>query len=76
MIMFTQISAFFDYVFSKYQCGFQKGYSTQYCKLKMLVKETLLTDFSKTFDCLDHKLLTAKLNAYSFNLPALHLIHD
>ena len=42
----------------------------------MLVKETLLIDLSKAIDCLDHKLLTAKLNAYSFNLPALRLIHD
>ena len=34
-------------------------------------------DLSKTFtDCLNHKLHTAKLNAYSFNIPALHLIHD
>ena len=32
------MSAFSDYVFSKYQCGFWKGYSTQYCKLKMLKK--------------------------------------
>ena len=38
MIMFAQISAFFDYLFSKYQCGFRKGYSTQHCKLKMLKK--------------------------------------
>ena len=38
MIMFTQISAFFDYVFSKYQCGFRKGYSTQHSKLKMFKK--------------------------------------
>ena len=42
----------------------------------MLVKETLLIDLSKAFDCLDHKLLTAKLNAYSFSYPALRLIHD
>ena len=42
----------------------------------MSVKKTLLIELSKAFDCLDHKLLTAKLNAYSFNLPALRLIHD
>ena len=37
---------------------------------------TLLTDLSKTFDCLDHILFLTKLNAYSFNLPALPLIHE
>ena len=36
----------------------------------------LLTDFLKVFDCLDHKLLTYKLYAYSVNIPALRLIHD
>ena len=29
-IMFVQISASFDNVFSKYKCGFRKGYSTQH----------------------------------------------
>ena len=37
-IMFVQISASFDNVFSKYQCRFRKGYSTQHCNLKMLEK--------------------------------------
>ena len=37
----------------------------------------LLTDLSKAFVCLDQELLTAKLNAYGFSLPALlRLIND
>ena len=36
----------------------------------------LLTNLSKTFDCLDHELLIAKLNSYGFSLTALRLIHD
>ena len=36
----------------------------------------LLTDLSKAFDCLNHDLWIAKLNAHGFSLPALRLIHD
>ena len=36
----------------------------------------LLRDLSKPFDCLDHELPTAKLNAYDFSLLALRLVND
>ena len=64
--MFARISPFFVNVFSKYRCGFRKD------KVFGLLKRNLW----KAFDSLDHKLLTVKLDAYSFNLPALCLIHE
>ena len=85
--MFAQMSSFFDNFLSKQQCGFRKGYSTQQCLLALLEKwkravdsgqmfGALLTDLSKAFDCLDHELLIAELNAYGFSLPALKLVHE
>ena len=76
-----------DQFLSKYQFGFRKGYSTQYCLLAMLEKwksvvdkvksfSALLTDLCKAFDCLSHELLLAKLHAYGFTIVALRLIHN
>ena len=36
--MFSQMSAYFYEIFSKYQYGFRKGYSTQQCLLPLLEK--------------------------------------
>ena len=72
---------------SKYRYGFRKGYSTQQRLLAMLEKqrsavdnkktfEVLLTDLSKTFDCLSHELLLAKLHAHGFSIPALRFAYS
>ena len=46
------------------------------CVGKGKVFGALLTDLSKASHYLDHELLTAKLNAYNFNLPALRRINN
>ena len=85
--MFEQMSQLFENIFSKYPCGVQNGLSDQQCLLAKLEKwkrsvdnskmlGALLTDLSQTFDYLDHELLIAKLNAYSFCLTALKLVHN
>ena len=73
--------------FSKFQCGFRKGFSAQQNFLLMLDKwksavdnqkrfGELLTDFSKAFDCLSYDLLIAKFNACGFNIDSLRLVQD
>ena len=74
-------------MFSKFQCGFRKGFHAQHCLLTMVEKccktldeggETgaVLTDLSKAFDCIDHNLLIVKLNAYGFEKTSLEFIHS
>ena len=40
------------------------------------VFDVLLTNLSKVFDCLNHELLTPKLNGYGFSFLPLRLIND
>ena len=86
-LMYNQIFPFIDSVFSKFQCGFQKGFNAQHCLLKMVQKwrktldqggETgvVLTDLSKAFACIDHNLVIAKLNVYGLEERSLEFIYS
>ena len=85
--LYYQISKYFETRFSKFQCGFRKGYNAQHCLLAMIEKwktavdnggvfAALLTDLSKAFDCIPHDLIIAKLAAYGFDTNAIRLIHN
>ena len=80
---FKQISEYFAQFLSKYQRGFRKGFIAKHSLLSWKsavdnkkVFSALLTDLSKTFDCLSHDLLIVKLNAYGFTMAALRLIQN
>ena len=81
--MHDQVCTYFTNILSKNQCAFRKGYSSQHSLVAMIEKwkksldskglfGALLTDISKVFDCIPHKLMTAKLDAYGFHLKALY----
>ena len=86
--LYNQFYDYFDKnIFSKYQCGFRKGFRTQHALLVMLEKmkiardrkgfcAAVLTDLSKAFDCICLDLLIAKLNAYGLERNALKLVYD
>ena len=83
--MYNNLSKYFDSLLATNQCEFRKGFSSQYCLLVMLEKfkvvidrgnqfEALLTELSKAFDCIDNKLLIAKLYEYGISSSALSII--
>ena len=85
--MQNQMYPYLNQIFSKYQCGFRKGYDAQHCLMATIEKwrkfldigghvGALLTDLSKAFDCIDHELLIAKLHAYGFDNDALKFIYS
>ena len=75
----------FDKILCKCQCKFREGYITHQYLIAMIeemgqilgnggTSAALLIGFSKTFDCLPHDLLIAKLNTYEIEENDLKLL--
>ena len=87
-ILFNQLQLFSNKFLSPLLCGFRKGYSTQYALINLLQKwqkcldasdgiiGTLLMDLSKAYDCVNHDLIIAKLEAYGVGENSLRLIQN
>ena len=76
-IGYNQINAYFKTILPYVHCSFWKAYSSQHCLIVIIEKccnfldkgsfsSLLMTDVSKAFDCIDHKLLIARMHAYGF----------
>ena len=72
--LYKQIENYMENILSNFQCGFRKDFNTQQCLIEMIEKakrimdkgghfSALLTDLSKTFDCLAHDLFIARQDA-------------
>ena len=87
-MLFNQLQRFSNKFLSPLLCGFRKGCSTQYALMNLLQKwqkcldasdgivGTLLMELSKAYDCVNHDLIIAKLEAYGVGENSLTLIQN
>ena len=68
--MYDQMYKYFDQIFTKFQCGFRKGFSTQNCLLY------IIENWKESLDQGGHygTLLTDLLKAYGFDNDSLNFI--
>ena len=85
--IYDQILVYINNFLSPYLFGYRKGFSTEQCLIVMLEiwrkalddKSSaggILTGISKAFDCLNHYLLIAKLEAYGFDIKSLKFVYN
>ena len=85
--MVDEISQYINKYLSPYLFGYRKGHSTEQCLITMieLWKKAIdnkknaggvLTDLSKAFDCPNHNLLIAKMDACGLHTSALDYIYN
>ena len=86
-ILKNQLIPFLDETLSQFIAAYRKSYGTQHVLIRMIeewrvkldndyIVEAILMDLWKTFDCIPHDLLIAKLHANGFDENALVLIYS
>ena len=77
-IIYDQLSEYLEKYLNSILCGFRKAHFTKHALWQEELDKggfvrTILMDLSKTYDCLLHDLLVAKLEAYGVGKAALSL---